>query len=677
MSRKKWIVSQCDKDNAADIAEMCGLPAFAAFLLCSRGIDEPFAVDSFLFDDDILDPFLLPDMEQAVEAVNTAIELGKHITVFGDYDADGVTATVLLYSYLISRGANADYYVPDRAAEGYGMSMDSIKALKDNGTEFIITVDNGVNAVREAEYIKQLGMELVITDHHRPSEELPDALAVVDAHRCECDEFCDWAGVGVAFKLVCALEHGDSESILAEYGDIIAIGTVADIVPLRGENRLLVRRGVELLNSCTRPGLNALKNETGCGDVTAMTAAFTIAPRINAAGRMGSADRALELLLTQDGDRAAGLAREICAANAERRKTESDIAREVEACLKEHPEYLCDRVLVVDGEGWHQGVIGIAASRVAEKYGKPAIIISREGESAKGSGRSLPGFSLYDALGSVKDLLTQFGGHTLAAGLSMSSCDIPAFRKSINEYAAGFEPVFPELHLDCKLNPSSLNLSLLSQLSVLEPFGAENPQPLFGLYNMKITSVQSVGGGKHLRLGLARGDNQVTAMYFGHSEDTFAYRAGDYADVAVRLDENVYMGETKLSIQVRDIRPAGADDAVVLKCMRLYEKYAGGSPVTPDEAQLLLPGREVCAAVYKYLRSAGTARAGEEEMLCRRAELAEDKLASVMVALDALTELELINKDNNGVYSLPRGTVKKELDSSAILRTLREVSLHG
>ena len=490
MSRKKWVISPCDRDAAASISENCGVDPFAAYLLCARGITDEFEVESFLYDTDLMNPFELPDMDKAAERTLSAIENGEKITVFGDYDADGVTSTALLYSYLKSKGACVDYYIPDRAGEGYGMSIDAIQALKERGTELIITVDNGISAIEEVEYAHNIGMDVVVTDHHRVGEALPRAVAVVDPHRADAElEFREWAGVGVAFKFICALEGDEGYELLEQYGDIVALGTVADIVSLRGENRIIVRSGIAYMNAAIsegtlRPGLAALLEASGStAALDSSSLAFRFAPRINAAGRMGSAYTALRLLLSESREEALQIAEEISQANTERQTIELQIAQSAIDYIEENPHIKYQRVIVVAGKDWHQGVIGIVASRLVEKYGKPAIIISRSGEIAKGSGRSIEGFSLYDALTYCSELLTQYGGHTLAAGMSIEDDKIDQFREKINEYASGATPAVPVISIDCKLNPASINPELVYSMQMLEPFGAENPN-LFSVFTV-------------------------------------------------------------------------------------------------------------------------------------------------------------------------------------------------
>lgn len=675
MNRKKWIVNKCDKDLAATIAENCGVDPFVAYLLVARGFTDEFLVESFLYDTDICDPFTLPDMEKACERIKSAIDEGEKITIFGDYDADGVTSTALLYSYLSGAGANVDYYIPDRACEGYGMNISAIELLKKRGTKLIITVDNGISAIEEIEKAKELNIDVVVTDHHQAGDVLPDAVAVVDPHRKDCElDFREWAGVGVAFKLVSAIASCDVYDLLEAYGDILAIGTIADIVSLKGENRILVRAGLAVLNDALhsgtlRKGLKALIDESGATkNMTSMNAAFRIAPRINAAGRMGSAERAIKLLLTDDSDEASLLASEISEANSERQSTESGITEFAEKYIENHPEIKFAKVIVVDGENWHQGVIGIVASRLCEKYGKPCIVISKSGDVAKGSGRSIDGFSLYDALTFCKDILVQYGGHKLAAGLTVETDKIDEFRKNINEYAETLPDVLPVLNLDCKLNPASINLDMLSVLNVLEPFGAENPQPLFGLFNMKITGLQPVGSNKHIRLTVNKNGVSLPVMLFSVAPEDFPYAVSDTVDLAVRLTSNEYMGEVKVSIQVKDIKLSGIDDDEILRSYSLYEKFRRGETLSEEEKQKLLPDRVFCGNVYKYLR-ANNGFSFSEEILCYRLGLKEEKLASLKIALDMFIELGVINYEN-GKYLLPAESKKVELTESGIYKSL-------
>lgn len=673
MNRKKWVVSSCNRDVAAAIAENCGVDPFAAFLLCSRGMTDEFEVESFLYDTDLIDPYTLPDMEKAVERVNQALQNGERITIFGDYDCDGVTSTALLYSYLSSRGANVDYYIPDRSGEGYGMNMGAIDLLKSRGTNLIVTVDNGISAVEEIAYAKALGIDVVVTDHHRVGDVLPDAIAVVDPHRPDslC-EFSDWAGVGVAFKFVSALDDSEGYELLEQYGDIIALGTVADIVSLKGENRIIVRSGIAFMNAALeegslRIGLKALLEASGStGALDSSSVAYRIAPRVNAAGRMGSAERALKLLLTDDVNEAKEIAQEVSDANTQRQAIETEITASAIEYIENTPSVKHKRVIVVEGDNWHQGVIGIVASRIVEKYGKPCIVISKNGDTAKGSGRSIDGFSLYDALSYCGDILVQYGGHVLAAGLTIDSNKIEDFRERINEYAACADAAVPLLKIDCKLNPASINLDMYSSLQVLEPFGAENPQPLFGLYNMEITAVQPVGAGKHLRITVKRKNSIVTVIMFSVTLDAFPYKVGDIVDLAVKLSENEFQGKLQVSIQARAIKLSGVDDDEAIASIHNYEDFCACDTASQEIKDKISVNREICGNVYKYVR-ANNGWSFSAEVLCYRLGLPAKQIAACQISLDALTELGiLILKDGN--YIIPEHTVKNPLENSSVFQ---------
>ena len=398
MSRKKWLFSKFDKQYAVDIAERFSINPFAAVLLASRNYQED-EIENLLSEDNafVVDPYELPDMDKAVRRINRAIENFEKIMIYGDYDADGVSSTALLYLYLQSRGADVQYYIPDRLTEGYGMNLDAIRKIKELDVNLIITVDNGISAILEAEKVKALGMDLVITDHHRPGDTLPDAVAVVDPYREEFDGvFNEWAGVGVAFKLIEALS--EDEEVLTEYADLVSLGTIGDVVPLKSENRTFVKYGLEKLNKQTRYGVEALRQISGfySHKIAASNVAFTLVPRINAAGRMGSADRAIKLLLSTDEEEAKLLAEEVNEANALRQRTEMKIIAEAEEKIEKNADMAYDRVIVIDGEDWHSGVIGIVAARLTEKYARPCLVIGTKDGFGKGSGRSIEGFSLFE-----------------------------------------------------------------------------------------------------------------------------------------------------------------------------------------------------------------------------------------------------------------------------------------
>ncbi len=675
MRRKKWLVSKGSKDMAAQIAQELSVDPFAALLVTSRGFENIDGINDF-FDADApltLSPFSIADMSKGAERINRAIDDFELICVFGDYDADGVTATALLYSYLETRGANVIRYIPDRLTEGYGLNIGAVEELAERGVGLIITVDNGVSAIDEAVRVKELGMELIVTDHHKVGEVLPDCYAVIDPHRADCPSgFKEMSGVGVAFKLVCALEGDDGDILIEEYGDLVALGTIGDVVTLTGENRVMVRRGLRLMNDCPRPGINALMEAAGVGDkaVSASTAAFTVCPRINAAGRMGSAHKALDLLLCEDDDTASLLAQEINAMNALRQKTETEIFASAASMLTSDSEISNDRIIVVDGEGWHQGVIGIVAARITERFGRPSIVISRNGENAKGSCRSVEGFSIYDAIESVSDCLDHFGGHTLAAGIGLDSSKIDEFRRRINEYARNKEMPFALQKIDCRLLPSSISIDMLSSLSLLEPFGAGNPQPCFGLFGVRIDELSSLSDGKHIRMVVSKGGARTGVVFFGMPEKRFPFDKGDTVDLAVNLDKNVYNGETRVSVIVRGIRPSLTNEENVLSSISLFEKFLRKEKLSSQEAERLLPDRQLEVGVFKSIK-AKPLKDKYCEMLCVRLGDDGENLAKITAVVETMLEMGILAADENDMVYVPDNPPKVNLEDSEIMKRIR------
>ena len=610
MILRKWEVRPLDKERAAAFAQTYGVPFFLAMLMNIRGLDDAAHLREFLGEGEPLsDPFLLKDMDKAAARITRAVDNMEKIAVYGDYDADGVTSTAMLYSYLETRGADVIFYIPQREGEGYGMNMGAVEYLKEQGVSLIVTVDNGISSVQEVARANELGIDVVVTDHHRPQEILPDAVAVVDAYRPDdTSPYKHFSGVGVAFKLLMALEDGagDVEDLLEAYSDLAAIGTIGDIVPLTGENRTLIRAGLERLSQSDRPGVQALLENAGIAGkaLTSTNVAFTLVPRINATGRMGAPERAVRLLISGYEEEAEVLSEEICADNEERRRVEAEIAEAAFADI-EAKGYMKDRVVVVDGENWHHGVIGIVASRVTERCGKPCMIISRGETEAKGSGRSIEGFSLFEAICACGDLLIKFGGHPMAAGITLKPENIEAFRKRINQYAAEHFPQMPTqtVTLDCKLNPAALSVSMAQSLTQLEPFGNGNPQPVFGLFNMELSNVTPVGGGGHLRLTLEKNGAVITAMRFNTKPEELPYHIGDKIDLAVQLEAREFRGQPSLTVIVRDMKFAAFNTEKNIASLASFEKWQRGEVLSTEDKNRLYPDRACLAAIYRALRT--------------------------------------------------------------------------
>lgn len=675
MRRKKWVVTKGNKDLAAQVAQELSIDPFAALLVTSRGFENTDEIADF-FDHDAplcLSPLSIADMGKAAERINRAIDEFEMICVFGDYDADGVTATALLYSYLETRGANVIRYIPDRLTEGYGLNIGAIEHLCEMGVKLIVTVDNGVSAIDEAVRAKELGIDLIITDHHKVGDVLPDAVAVVDPHRADCpSSFKEMSGVGVAFKLACALEGDDGDILIEEYGDLVALGTIGDVVTLTGENRVMVRRGLRLINECPRPGINALMEIAGVGEkiFSASTAAFTVCPRINAAGRMGSANKALDLLLSDDDVAAEQIAQVINEMNSERQQTEMSIFMSAVSMISQETGIINDKIIVVDGEGWHQGVIGIVAARITERFGRPCIVISRDGDIARGSCRSIEGFSIYDAIEAVSDCLDHFGGHTLAAGLGLESSRIEEFRRRINEYAADMPMPFALQKVDCRLLPTSISLDMLSAISFLEPFGAGNPQPCFGLFGVRIEETASVSDGKHMRMIVSKNGARTGVVYFGMPEKKFPYEKGDTVDLAVNLDRNVFNGETRVSVIVRGIRPSQTDEEKVLPAIELYDKFSRQEKLTASEAEEILPNRQIQVEVFKAIK-AKPLKDKECEVLCVRLGDDGKNLAKINAVVDIMLEMGILEETLDGMIYVPENPPKVNLEDSEIMKRLK------
>ena len=610
MILRKWEVRPLDKERAAAFAQTYGVPFFLAMLMNIRGLDDAAHLREFLGEGEPLsDPFLLKDMDKAAARITRAVDNMEKIAVYGDYDADGVTSTAMLYSYLETRGADVIFYIPQREGEGYGMNIGAVEYLKEQGVSLIVTVDNGISSVQEVARANELGIDVVVTDHHRPQEILPDAVAVVDAYRPDdTSPYKHFSGVGIAFKLLMALEDGagDVEDLLEAYSDLAAIGTIGDIVPLTGENRTLIRAGLERLSQSDRPGVQALLENAGIAGkaLTSTNVAFTLVPRINATGRMGAPERAVRLLISGYEEEAEVLSEEICADNEERRRVEAEIAEAAFADI-EAKGYMKDRVVVVDGENWHHGVIGIVASRVTERCGKPCMIISRGETEAKGSGRSIEGFSLFEAICACGDLLIKFGGHPMAAGITLKPENIEAFRKRINQYAAEHFPQMPTqtVTLDCKLNPAALSVSMAQSLTQLEPFGNGNPQPVFGLFNMELSNVTPVGGGGHLRLTLEKNGAVITAMRFNTKPEELPYHIGDKIDLAVQLEAREFRGQPSLTVIVRDMKFAAFNMEKNIASLASFEKWQRGEVLSAEDKNRLYPDRACLAAIYRALRT--------------------------------------------------------------------------
>lgn len=669
-----WKVSQLEA-GAVNALVGSGYAPLAAMVLASRGIGDDRQARSYLdCNAPLLDPFLMTDMDKAAGRVGLAMSRGEKIAVFGDYDVDGITATCLLTDFLRRHGADVVSYIPGRLEEGYGLNPIAIHQLHAEDVKLIVTVDCGITAVSEAELCKQLGIDLVITDHHECKQTLPAAVAVVDPHRCDGGyPHKNLSGVGVAFKLASAL-CGSQEKVLEEYADMVCLGTVADVMPLQGENRVFVARGLESLAHTKRPGIAALMAECGCAPetVSASSIGFMLAPRINAAGRMGQIDLAVELFLTDDPDKAAEAARGLCELNRQRQAVESEIYRQAVSML---PMGKPPEAIVLADESWHQGVVGIVASRIAEEYACPTFLICLDGEHGKASSRSHGGFNLFASLSALSPLLESYGGHELAAGFTISRANIPEFRRQICALAAQYytdDVPRTVLDVDCAVSPELLTLHNVDSLQMLEPCGNGCPKPVLMMKNLTIDRISMVGGGRHMRLRLCSGHTYLNAIYFSANPQTVSIQPGDLVDVAFTPQVNEFRGTRTVQMNVIDIRPSCS--AECLPDAAPYRDMQRGN-LTSGEAAALLPDRKMLALVWRYLDAANPVQ--ESPMcLCRKIVRWSGQplnLGQMLTCLDIFRDVGLLTVQRQHKYvsiRLTPGEGKADLSRSQTMQRL-------
>ena len=639
-----WNVSQPEA-TAVNALVSSGYPPLPAMVLASRGLRTPRAAREYLdCGQPLHDPFLMTDMDLAAGRVRLAMERGEKIAVFGDYDVDGITATCLLGDFLRSRGADCVCYIPSRLEEGYGLNPIAIHQLHSEGVKLIVTVDCGITALEEAKLCAELGIDLVITDHHECKDTLPQAVAVVDPHRPDGSyPHRNLSGVGVAFKLASAL-CGSQEEVLSEYADMVCLGTVADVMLLQGENRVFVCQGLESLRHTHRPGFAALMREAGCpqDQVSSSTIGYNLAPRINAAGRMGQIDLAVELFLTQDPARATELARALCDLNRQRQAVESNIYQQALSML---PAGTPPEAIVLADESWHQGVVGIVASRMAEEFCCPAFLICLDGEHGKASSRSYGGFNLFSSLSTLSGLLESYGGHELAAGFTISRRNIDDFREKISvmasEYYAGSGPK-TALDVDCCVSPELMTLRNIEALSILEPCGNGCPKPVFSMEKLCVERITMVGGGRHMRLRLRSGRHSLNAIYFSANPQSTSIEPGDLVDVAFNAQINEFRGERTVQMNLLDIRPSCS--AECSPELWGYPQLRSGTP-TRENAARLLPDRGMLADVWRYLACQNQTVQENPICLCRKIVRRSGhplSLGQMMACLDIFSDVQLL-----------------------------------
>lgn len=677
-----WNVAGYDPADAEGLCRV-GFSPLTAAVLCSRGHADPAEAQAFLGADcPMPDPLLLLDMDKAAQRVRLAVSRGERMAVFGDYDVDGITATCLMTQFLQSLGADCLSYIPGRLEEGYGLNKPAISQLAQLGVTLMITVDCGITAIEEANYCRELGIDLIITDHHECKDQLPSAVAVVDPHRPgDTYPHQDLAGVGVAFKLASAV-LGDQRPVLEAYCDLVCLGTVADVMPLLGENRVFVAQGLRVINHAPRLGLAALMKECGCDKqpVNAGTIGYVLAPRINAAGRMGEVELAVRLFLTQDPLEAAELADGLCQLNRQRQAVEAEIYDEAVAMLEGDP---CPSAIVLADEHWHQGVVGIVASRLAEEYRCPTFLICLDGEHGKASSRSYGGFNLFASLDALGGLLESYGGHELAAGFTIARDKIDQFREKMLERIAEYARSTAyrcALEIDCEVDPRLLTISNVEALDQLEPCGSGCPKPVFTIRGLMVEQMSEVGGGRHLRLRLRRDGHSIGAIFFSTTALRAAIGPGDQVEVAFTPQINEFRGSRSVQLNVVDIRPM-AEERQYVRERDLYARHSSGGALTADEAGLILPKRPEFVAVWRYLTSHSQDGSITEECCCMSRKIARyagipASFVRTKICLDVFAEQGLIDLRQTGQtihITLMSGNRKVNLDDSRIILRLKQL----
>lgn len=675
---KKWQVREVDSEVVKTLAKDAGVSEFVSYMLVARGIVDRAAADAFFNSEEISSPLEIADMEKAVEVIHAAIEDGKKITVYGDYDCDGVTSTVILVTYLQMVGADVDWYIPSRD-EGYGLNLNAIDRCAENGTELIITVDNGISAIEEAKYIAEKGIELVITDHHQVPDELPEAAAVVSPHRSDDYSECkELAGCGVALKLVMALEE-DVDGMAEQFSDLAAIGTIADIVPLTSENRVIVKRGLDTMLCTENAGLYSLLRQCKIDSeerLSSTALGFSVCPRINAAGRFAHASEAVDLLLCENQTLAATKAEKLTLLNTQRQQAEIEIVKAIEAQISADENILNKRVIIVSGNGWSHGVIGIVASRLLSKYAKPVIVITIEGETARASARSVAGFSLYKLLDSLKEMLLRFGGHTKAAGFSLETAKIDEFTEKVLDYAAENYPTMPNdvVFADKEVTAQELTIENIEALEYFQPFGEGNPSPVFMLRNCTIKTIKSLKDGKYVSFTVQpQGSRtELKILHFGSTFENFRYKAGTAVDMLLSADINEYNGEKSVSLRVKDIRLSvfgeGKNQDKFFAAKSAYEKLRTDEFVEPSLISRIIPEKKDLRNAYDIIRNCNSLSFAGETAFSQGINY-----CMFRVCLDVFKEKGLINEDIVGdrVTLIPQKE-KADLSTSEHLLKLQK-----
>lgn len=691
-----WTVGSYDIEKVNNLVNSLSLKEFLSKVLVSKGFDTPEKANEYLSSNinDLADPFLLKDMDKAVDRIKKAVAEKEKIMIYGDYDVDGITSVAALWRYLSFKGADVGYYIPERVNEGYGLNKQAIERFGSEGVNLIITVDSGITAHEEISYAQSIGIDVVITDHHECREELPVAEAVVNPHRQDSEyPFKELAGVGVVFRLICAYEGNKNLStICSKYSDIVALGTVADVMPIIGENRIIVKHGLASLAVTKNKGLCSLIEQTFSErksakkrNITASSIGFGIAPRINAAGRIGDVNKALQLLITENKAEADSIATYLCSVNRERQLIENMIFEEAVKQIESNHDFDNDKVIVLVSDSWHLGVIGIVASKITERYKLPSILISIDGGVGKGSGRSVKGFNINEAISECKHLLIKYGGHELAAGLTIDENNVGEFRKAINEYAKktfDFSSVCNYVDADFEIDVKDITVDYAKQLQDLEPFGLRNPLPLFCIRNAVISEIYSIGEGKHIKLIIEKDGCLATALYFGMSAERFAFSEGDSVDIMCNMDMNDFRGTLSVQVVIKDIRMCEYDCLEKENNIKLFSEIQNENS-TPCLNSDDIPGMNDFRSAFLYFKTCScnsdmplsvdiwhTSRKISKQYNVNCSSL---KLSIILEVFNEMKLIELVQNDGDAaILSVLKTEGKVNLEESQFLSKIKK-----
>ena len=637
-------------------------------LLTSKGFSNQHEKNDFInCNYEISDPSEFYGMSDLVKRLNKAIDSFEKVCIFGDYDCDGITATCMLYSYLSKKNLNVMYMLPSRYEEGYGLTKTIVDKINSYGVNLIITVDNGISAYDEICYSNSLGIDVIVTDHHKIPERLPPAVSIVNPHLNKSG-FKDFAGVGVVFKIIQELEKQNSslDDLLKEYGDLLSIGTIGDMVSMTGENRVLVKKSLKYLRKSSRPGVQVLIEGTVFGsDMDGTEISFGIVPKLNACGRMGSADYAAKLLLSSSISEARTFLKISLDMNDERKSLCNSIIDEVECDIYKNHLYN-DRIIFAWNENWNHGVIGIAASVICNKFGKPCFLFSVQKDESRGSARSIPGFDIHNCLSDCKDLVTKFGGHTMAAGANIKTQNLKELKKRLLSISSNIDMPFYFIDISCTIEPEDVSIKILDEINKMSPFGSGNSEPIFAILNICLVKVFSIGSGKHIKIKFRKNDKIFEATMFGMPYSDFLFSPGDMLDLAVRIKKNYFLGNETAVIHIVDVRLSGVDTFEIAFEQRIFEDFISGIKNIPNDC---VPSRDDFVKVFNCIKNNFLFNFRVEK-LYNMMKKYNIRMSKAFLILEIFKELNIFNVDkrcDNYMISV-KSRKKVDLHESQILK---------